>query len=320
VLTRSCASSPRSSRRPRSSTAPHPGHHHARVHAADVAGAVTRLSPSSPRGTSSFALTFTLTTTTHRTGRHRCDERRSAPRACRGAHHGRIGIVTLPLVILVLAFQRRIVSGLTAGGSRGNAWPPTTIHRRCADLHLAHRHRQAIRQAHGPRGRQPRDQDRRVLRVRRPQGPGARSYMWVKQDRCAVVCARILESAGWTQDRFVVREMLTWETSSSQEREALARKQSYPSLHLNSMFLFRDDKTYPYISHRKRRNIASVLHSPHQKDGRSILPFSLAWPAAPAFHHKHSWCPVAPSTWTAITRALACSIHQALPVPACRPD
>ena len=29
------------------------------------------------------------------------------------------GIVTIPLVILVLVFQRRIVAGLTAGGVKG---------------------------------------------------------------------------------------------------------------------------------------------------------------------------------------------------------
>ncbi len=56
---------------------------------------------------------------THGTGRHCLDFRRSPHELPWGLLMAASVLVTVPLVILVLIFQRRIVSGLTAGASKG---------------------------------------------------------------------------------------------------------------------------------------------------------------------------------------------------------
>ena len=66
-----------------------------------------------------FALTFTQTTGPHRAAGHRQLLRQHAVRLPWGNIMAASVLVTLPLVVLVLIFQRKILAGLTAGAVKG---------------------------------------------------------------------------------------------------------------------------------------------------------------------------------------------------------
>src|SRR6267142_1792203 len=140
--------------------------------------------------------------------------------------------------------------------------------------------------------------------------------MWVRQDRCAVVCARIsLSRAGWTprRVRWFARSP-TWKPSSSttSARRWRSKTISSSAITRSSMFCCATIRPIRISSLPRPRSIlASTSLVASRKMARSILGriSRPAWPAASCISFTSaSWCPVARSIWTAITRALACSI------------